>query len=318
MKVAIVGAGISGLACAAQLKRNGMDAVLFDKGKRPGGRLSTLQLGEMAWDFGCQYVMPGGPDFAQQIQAWSEAGLLVRWPEGPEGALIGVPGMSVLVAAQCEAHDVRFNALVQGMERDGHNWFVSGAGFRDGAYTAVVIATPAEQAASLLSLHDFEMAREAVSARSHPCWTAMVAFDQPITNLPAYIQDCGPIARAARNNSKPGRGSAECWVIQADADWSQRHLECDAGEVADKLLMLLQEENGVQLPAPCFLKAHRWRFGSAFGQHKATFWNPAILLGACGEWCVASNVEGAWRSGVELADKISGTHVSLSDSRKSA
>lgn len=305
MKVAIIGAGIAGLACAERLKANGFQPVLFDKGKRPGGRLSTLQLDDKAWDFGCQYVKPDSGAFARQVADWSKAGLLAPWEEGPEGAMVGTPGMNALVAAQCAKHDVRFNALVQRIESDGLSWFLSGPDLCEGPFAALAIAIPSEQAAPLLSLHDLLMAREAASARSQPCWTVMAAFDAPLAGVPAYLQDRGAIAWATRNNSKPGRGETDCWVIQAGAEWSQQHLEMDREEVAQELFRLFQAECGVALTQPTFLKAHRWRFALAFGQHGATMWNPQLRLGACGDWCMAPQVEGAWLSGVELADKIS-------------
>ncbi len=40
-EVAIVGAGIAGLSCATALAAAGRRVVLFDKGRRPGGRLAT-------------------------------------------------------------------------------------------------------------------------------------------------------------------------------------------------------------------------------------------------------------------------------------
>lgn len=304
MKVAIIGAGIAGLACADRLKANGVEPVLFDKGKRPGGRLSTLQLDDLAWDFGCQLVRAESPAFAAQVAAWTEAGLLAPWNEGPDGALVGVPGMNALVAAQCAQHDVRFGALVQRIESDGLSWFLSGPDLCEGPFAALVIAIPSEQAAPLLSLHDLDMAREAAAARSRPCWTAMVAFDQPLDGVPAYLQDRGAIAWAARNNSKPGRGGAECWVIQASAEWSQQHLELDRDDVAERLLSLFAAECGTALPETTFLKAHRWRFALAFGQRGATVWNPRLRLGACGDWCMGPQVEGGWLSGVELADQV--------------
>ncbi len=316
MNVAVIGAGIAGLACAERLKANGFQPVLFDKGKRPGGRLSTLQLDDKGWDFGCQYVKPGSGAFARQVADWAKAGLLAPWTEGPEGAMVGTPGMNALVAAQCAQHNVRFNALVQRIESDGLSWFLSGPDLCEGPFAALVIAIPSEQAAPLLSLHDLLMAREAASARSQPCWTVMAAFDEPLAGVPAYMQDRGAIAWAARNNSKPGRGETECWVIQADAAWSQQHLEMDREEVEQKLLGLFQTECGITLPQPTFLKAHRWRFALAFGQHGTTMWNPQLRLGACGDWCMGPQVEGAWLSGVELADKISARLSEVADQPK--
>ena len=306
-KVAIVGAGIAGLACAGALRKAGIETMLFDKGRRPGGRLSSLQLDDMAWDLGAQYLLPGEGAFAAQVAAWREAGLLAAWPDGPDGALVGLPAMSSLVAAQCAGHDVRFGVLVHRTEKDDAGWHVSGPGWREGPFAALVIATPAEQAAPLLSLHDLAMAREAAAARSHASWTAMIAFAEPLPGVPPLLRDRGAVAWAARNSSKPGRAGGECWVIQAGAEWSAAHLECDREEIADRLLALFAAEARIELPDPVFLKAHRWRFALPYGQTGTFPWNPALRLGACGDWCSAGSIEGAWRSGTQLAARIAGS-----------
>jgi monoamine oxidase len=55
MRVAVIGAGISGLACAYELQRRGFEVVLYEQTNRPGGRIrthhfwdeSTAELGAM-------------------------------------------------------------------------------------------------------------------------------------------------------------------------------------------------------------------------------------------------------------------------------
>jgi len=44
MKIAIIGAGMSGLACADALLEVGHEVSLFDKGRGPGGRMSTRRI----------------------------------------------------------------------------------------------------------------------------------------------------------------------------------------------------------------------------------------------------------------------------------
>lgn len=304
MKIAIVGAGIAGLSCAARLNEAGFETALFDKGRRPGGRLSTLRIDDMAWDFGAQYLRDHGGAFSAQVAAWRDAGVLTDWPAGPAGALVGVPGMGALVEAECARHAVRFEALVQRIERvAGGEWYLRGANLDEGPFDAVVLAIPAEQAAPLLSLHDLSMAREAAAAPSLPCWTVMTAFPAPLP-CPSVIRDAGAISWAARDNSKPGRSAAECWVIQASADWSRRHLEETAEQVAARLLALFGDAIGFPPPEPRFLKAHRWRFAMSYGQRPQLPWNADLRLGACGDWCTAPRIEGAWRSGHELANRI--------------
>ena len=278
--------------------------MLFDKGRRPGGRLTSLQLDDRAWDLGAPFVRATRPDFATQIAAWERSGLVSSWPTGPEGAYVGTPVMGSLIEAQCADHDVRFGTLVQRVARRDDGWHVHGAGFDLGPFTALVIAVPAEQATALLSLHDFAMAGEAAAARSQARWAAMIAFDQPLAGLPDFVQDCGDLDWAARNTSKPGRGPAECWVVHAGTGWSARNLEREPAAVAPDLLRLLAQYAGRVLPEPTFLKAHRWRFACAFGQRGAALWNAQLRLGACGDWCIASGIEGAWRSGTDLAQRL--------------
>ena len=89
-----------------------------------------------------------------------------------------------------------------------------------------------------------------------------------------------------------------------ESGWSQQNLEMPAPQVAHELLAALAGIAGQDLPEPKFLKAHRWRFALPMGQRGKPLWNPALRLGACGDWCVGPRIEGAWRSGVELADQI--------------
>ena len=50
-EIAIVGAGISGLMAATYLAEKGKAPVLFDKGRGPGGRMSTRRFGEFRSSF---------------------------------------------------------------------------------------------------------------------------------------------------------------------------------------------------------------------------------------------------------------------------
>ena len=59
MKTAIIGAGMAGLSCARALIAAGQNVDLFDKGRGPGGRMSTRRMetpiGEIRWDHGAQF-----------------------------------------------------------------------------------------------------------------------------------------------------------------------------------------------------------------------------------------------------------------------
>jgi predicted NAD/FAD-dependent oxidoreductase len=305
MNIAIIGAGMAGLSCADALVAQGHTAHLFDKGRGPGGRMSTRRIdtpaGEAAFDFGAQYFTVRDADFARLAQQWSDQGLTTPWPAAGEGAWIGVPGMNAMVKHMAARHDVAFGARVVGLVRaDDGAWYVLTEQGRNGPYDAAVIALPAEQAAAILSLHDFAMARLALQAISQPCWTAMLAFGRALDDAPSVVRRHGDIAWAARNSAKPGRSGPEAWVVQAGPDWSTRHLEMTPEQVVPLLLHALGKAVGRALPDPIVARGHRWRFALAGGTGDDALWNAQLGLGVCGDWLVGPRVESAWLSGAAL------------------
>lgn len=304
MRVAIVGAGIAGLACAGRLENHGIHCTLFDKGRRPGGRLSSLHLDEMCWDFGAQSISASTHRFATQLTLWLEAGLIAPWTSGPPDSFVAVPAMSSLVEVLCARFKVHFGVRVQQLYVNDNKWWIDGNKSPHGPFDAVVTAIPAEQAAPLLGLHDLSMAREAATIRSAACWSALLAFDTPVIGVPNVISEGIVIASATRNSSKLQRRGKDCWVIQASAEWSNRHIDADSSVVALSLAGHFAAAIGQTLPQTTFAKAHLWRFARPLTGTSGPLWNNTLQLGACGDWCGPSDIEGAWISGQELADLI--------------
>lgn len=56
---------------------------------------------------------------------------------------------------------------------------------------------------------------------------------------------------------------------------------------------------------PDVMKAHRWRFALPQITFNAGFmFDPEFAIGVCGDWCHSARVEGAFMSGLELANRI--------------
>lgn len=305
MTLAIVGAGIAGLACAARLAEAGHAVRLFEQEPRPGGRMAT--------DLGAQYFTVRDPAFAEQVRRWEDAGLAAAWPEGPAGAMVGVPEMTSLTQAMAAGHDLRCGFMVKRLVRGpGGGWWLEAEREREGPFDAVILAVPAANAATLLALHDLDLARVAATVRSLPCWSAELCFTLPLEGLPPVLRDRGAIAWAARNASKPGRPRSECWTIHADPEWSRLNLEADPEAAGAEMAALFAEAIGRPLPPLQVLKAHRWRFARPVGHPGRPLWNGALRLGACGDWCIGARIEDAWRAGRALASEVSLALISAS------
>ncbi len=308
MRFAIIGAGMAGLSCADVLQAAGHIAALFDKGRGPGGRMSTRRmqtpLGEVCFDHGAQYFTARDPAFRNLTGAWHNAGIVAPWPIAAPDGWVGVPGMSAIISRMAHTHDVHWGQLVTAAEQCPAGWRLTHNGEKSGPFDAVIVAVPAEQAAPILSLRDFAMARSALLSRSQPCWTGMFVFDRPLGTLPPVMRERGNIAWAARNNAKPGRAGPEAWVVQASGPWSHDHLELAQDEIAALLLGELQKAAVCEIPEPIAAAAHRWRFALSSGTGTGAMWNPDLGLGVCGDWLLGPRIECAWMSGRMLGDAI--------------
>jgi renalase len=307
MNIAIVGAGMAGLACADALSDAGHSVSLFDKGRGPGGRMSTRRLltpqGEVTVDHGAQYFTARDPAFMQLVRSWRDLGIAAPWSPAGADAWVGVPGMSEITKHMASVRSVTWGHLVMGIARRHREWWLLGTAGEAGPFDAVVLAIPAEQAVAILALYDFAMARAAMMARSQPCWTSMFVFDRPLDELPSVIRNVGDVAWAARNSAKPGRPESEAWVVQANEVWSGGRLETLPEQISELLLAALSDTARSLLPRPIAAHSHRWRYALSAGTGDGALWNSELRLGACGDWLLGPRVECAWLSGRMLAQK---------------
>lgn len=307
MTIAIIGAGMAGLAAAAQLTRGGRDVRLFDKGRGPGGRMATRRASfggaDIAFDHGAQFFTARSAGFQAVVAAWVSSGAAADWGQG---RYVGTPAMNSVLKSMAAPLDVVWGAQVTEIGGAPGRWQLHrGEDQPADVFEQVVVAVPAEQAAALLAPVAPGLAERAGAVRSAPCWTVMLAYAQPTGLLAESMEPgAGPLGWAARNSSKPGRGGAETWVLQARPDWSAAHLEDPAETVAADLTAAFLDLTGAG--APDFVQAHRWRYARVTDPLGQAFqFDPALGLATCGDWHLGARVEAAWMSGHALGLELS-------------
>ncbi|MPT51728.1 MULTISPECIES: FAD-dependent oxidoreductase [Delftia] len=343
--VAVIGAGMAGLACAQLLAEAGCRVDIFEKSRGPSGRMSTRRAQDLQGAWQCDHGAPSfaaqDPEFVQEVRQWEQHGVVAAWrpravclqgtdavpAEAGLDRWVGVPRMTSPAAFLVQrlgqqGHGVRLHlqATVQHLQHGPARWTVHCAeqGQMGPEYCALVLAVPAPQAAALLEPVSPYAAALAASARMQPCWVAMLRTDAP---LPldwdaAEITD-GPLCWVARDSAKPGRQGQQgqqgqqTWVLHASARWSQDHIESDAESVARQLLQAFEALAGSlsdSLPGGLRVTAHRWRYALP-APHLVNryWWDAPAGLGLCGDWMCGAGVEGAWLSGRALARRALAT-----------
>ncbi|MGM0560512.1 MAG: NAD(P)/FAD-dependent oxidoreductase [Pseudomonadota bacterium] len=309
--LAVIGAGIAGLACAHEVQAAGGHVTVFEKSRGTGGRLATRYRGALRFDHGAQYVTARSPGFRQLVDRATCAGAAAVWsPQGLpvlEDWYVGCPGMSQLVQPLADHLQVHLQTAVAQLEPAGTQWrLLDAQGGALGCFDQVVAAIPAPQARAVLQPHSplFDAAADSMLS---PCMTALVAFEETIREGQDVICDReAAVTWAARNGSKPQRPTGpDCWVLQAGAEWSQSFLEATPEKRAEALLEQWQWQLGGTLPEPCHLESHSWLYARVETPLSAPFLLDTDKgLSACGDWCLGARAEAAWDSGRQLGHML--------------
>jgi renalase len=330
-KIAIIGGGITGLACARVLSAAGHNVHIFDKGRGPGGRMSTRRvttdLGEVGFDHGAQYFTARDPAFLAEIHRLMAVGAVGTWsgelvklnnrdgqntPLATEPLYVGTPAMNAVVRALGQDLAIAWSTRVETIAPAGSAWrLTSESGVDLGRYDAIVCAVPAEQVAPLLEGVAPSFAAQGKAITSLPCWAGMFVCERPF-GIPfdaMRVENHPIIDFIAMNFSKPGRADIASYVVHARADWSVAHLEDSAEDVAEHLAAALLGYADSP-PKVIHASAHRWRYARVDTAHgPGCLWDPEANIGVCGDWLSGPRVESAWLSGHQLGLKMTGQNV---------
>lgn len=327
MTAAVIGAGLAGAAAARILRADGVEPVLFDKGRGPGGRLSSRRAetpaGTLRFDHGAQFVTAKTASFHGVLSSAIEAGAAQLWnarlvsidrggnahPLRQAERFVGAPGMNAIVKHAHIGLDVRFQQRAVKMKGKAGSWTLHFEnGETAGPFEKVALTLPPEQLIDFLARSDGDFAEiitEANRARVEPCWTVMAvlkdSFDPEFDGAKVYG---GAIRWMARMASRPDATKAEAMIIQASPDWSAAFLE----EAPEFIARQLCEEAYVRfaMPAPVWSSAHRWRYAMvtepagtpcAIAEHGT--------VGVAGDWRLGGKAEAAWTSGEALGQALS-------------
>ena len=316
--IAIIGAGLSGAYLTSLLVNAGMKITLFEKSRGTGGRIASCRLNDFSADLGAPYFSA----ITQPFQHWlTEQPEIETWSPITSDFL-GNPLTRKKYFVASPRQSALTRRLIKGAnflptQRIGYVWPERTEGgirtiLRDdkglplGTFDAAIIATPAKQAVPLLeSIPRF--VRKAESSTPMISWVEVLAI-RPISASPSelIVGQHEILSRCIKDSGKPNRDGTsnnEVWVLEATEAWSQLNQHCSAHDVGHQLKSSFFNTLKCT-PEVLSERTHRWLYARHKGTGDRYLWDPNTCIGACGDWLINSDVEGAWQSASLLAELL--------------
>jgi renalase len=319
-EIIVIGAGLGGLAAAAELRGRGHDVLVIDKGRGVGGRMATRRVGNLRMDHGAQFFTLRDSRIEALLAPLMTGGEVFQWsrgfPEWRNGAIHPRPeghprfacrsGMSALAKFLAKDLDLALGEAVTSVKRERDLWVLELAGgTRFQARTLLMNTPPAQLLPLVEAFLDEHSRRTLATLEMDPTWAVFGEVDRdPELGGVALEFHQHPIFRfIARDHTRRMPGQPPSLVAHCNERWSREHLDSTPAEVAEAVSSELLRLLGVRfIESP---QVHRWKFATPAGSLGADcLWSPAQRLGACGDWCLGGRVEGAILSGRALAEKI--------------
>jgi renalase len=296
-RVAVIGAGLSGAACARALRERGITADVIERGRAPGGRMASPTLHGRRVDIGAAYFTAKEPEFVATVERWSAKGLVRAWTDTFD--VFSDDGHRRTSGPVRYATPDGLRSLVRDSLPDEVRCEGMVGSLAELDYDAVVLAMPDPQAARLApdaaDWATYEPVLTVVAGWAQRCW--------PISDA-AFVNDDADITTVADDGSRRGDGAAVL-VAHTTAERAKAHLESPDDAVAPVLEALRRVLDVTA--APEWTHAHRWTFAKPVATHGDDAFglttHASRPLGLCGDsWCPsgAPRIESAWLSGHRL------------------
>ncbi len=341
-KIAIIGAGVSGLAAAFQLSSGDDNTEIFEKSKGLSGRAASRSKNGARYDYGANYFKVESDAMAQLIfedlptddlcRIVGDVGTFDKSGQFSEGDPAqnasakwsyrdGISTLGKLMATFAELNVIPTTRIVR-IEQCRTKWdLIDDEGRRYEDYDAVLLTPPGPQTIDLL--RESELGDDAIrerlinalaEANYHTQFSVIMNFRAPITmpgNCYALINADREhsLAWVSHENAKTGHvpNGESLLIAQMAPNWSGEHYDTPAAEIIAEALSAVRTVVDPNLPEPTWCDTQRWRYA-----HPHTAANRAELLAAlphgvfiAGDALVGKGrIAGSIETGLDAASRI--------------
>ncbi|MEX2477581.1 MAG: FAD-dependent oxidoreductase [Gracilimonas sp.] len=332
MKIAVIGAGISGLAAGRELAKAGHEVVVFEKSGGLGGRLATRYAGkgnELKLDHGVSYFTAESEEFKEIVSELTAKGVLATW-DGPfarrdnKGDILeftqdstyyfAKDGMNSIGKHLGRNLDIRLNDTVGGLTHIGENrrkkksWMLNFPTALTESADAVIISAPARQAYAIINttideIETLKLIREIDEVEYESQFTLLAGYNGVQTPEWNALECEDDIIQWISNESTKRDGDQKTLVIHTTSEFAKKHINSDREKVEELIVERLSVILGGWVALAEWTQLHFWRYSRVKNPLPHDFMEikgndtPLALVGG---YMNGNTVESAYLSGLKL------------------
>jgi renalase len=315
LKIAIIGAGISGITLANNLKEIA-EVKIFEKSRGVGGRMSSRYSEKFSFDHGAQYFSARGREFQNFLQSFISSKDVLPWIGKViniedkkitdhfwfETHLVACPNMNSLCKKMSQGLDITIGTEVATLTKKQDLWNLCDINNHDlGSFNLVISSAPPIQTKKLFG--DYFNIKEIAM---QPCFSMMLGFEKKWQNdwIFAKVKN-NPIKLIAINSSKPARNcDVTSIVIQTKKGWSLENIDSTSEDLQKILLENFTNLVGISSKEASYISLHRWLYALVDEVGGDIFFDQKNALAATGDWACDSRIEDVWIAANKLSQAI--------------
>ena len=322
VSVAVIGAGMSGLALANTINNNA-EVVLYEKSRGFGGRVATRRAGDFSFDHGAQFFKAKTVEFQNYIQPMIDQNIIQLWKaqfiEIIDGKItnkrtwgndpanyVGTPSMNSVGKYMANGLNVQLSKKVEKISKEDR-WLVYDENNEIlGEYDWVFSSIPPLQARQMFpnldvifpNIPKYEMLA---------CFSLMLGYKQPLElDFDAALVKGFDISWISVNSSKPSRDKNYTLLVHSTNNWAQENIDKDRDWVKNYLCDELKKIIPIKTEKAEYIGLQGWRYANIMKQQKGFeyFFNNENQIGLCGDWFIQGRIEAAYLSGAHLGKEF--------------
>ena len=321
MRIAIIGAGISGLTAARELNDLG-EISLFEKSRGAGGRICSRYAEPYVFDHGAQFFIARTNKFKSFLEPMIDAGVIEPWNanfveikkdkiisrrqwDNINPHYVGLPTMSEIGRYLSKDLNLHLNTEVR-IKRKKDQWQIVDIEGQDrGLFDWIISTAPSSQSASLLPT-DYKFHKTLLDKKMVGCFSLMLGFNESLDlDWEAALVKEADISWISVNSSKPGRKSDYTLLVHSTNLWAEENINKEKDKVIEHLMNETSKIIGKEVYDAVHIDIHRWKYANIKKQSINTpFIDKKNKLASCGDWFIKGRIESAFLSGFDLASEM--------------